>query len=128
MGKPPDSSIMSMATGKTLQSIPNKTQHYFLFCFLHKYSLTISLFLICFGSTLQSFCDSVWACNLTSCFTVMLCSNDDRAPAWFGEFANVLLLAQKLTAALIILHIVFISITHVHCTKPLWRKNTVINL
>lgn len=31
-------------------------------------------------------------------------SNDDRAPAWFGDFANGLLSAQKLTAALIVLH------------------------
>lgn len=31
-------------------------------------------------------------------------SHDDRAPAWFGDFANGLLSAQKLTAALIVLH------------------------
>lgn len=31
-------------------------------------------------------------------------SNDNRAPAWFGDFANGLLSAQKLTAALIVLH------------------------
>jgi hypothetical protein len=31
-------------------------------------------------------------------------SNDDRAPAWFEDFANGLLSAQKLTAALIVLH------------------------
>lgn len=34
----------------------------------------------------------------------VLGSNDDRAPAWFEDFANGLLSAQKLTAALIVLH------------------------
>ncbi|KAM7334585.1 hypothetical protein ACRRTK_007905 [Alexandromys fortis] len=81
-----------------------QTQHYFLLCFLLKFSLTISSCLICFGFTLQSFCDSARARNLTNCSSVMLCSNDDRAPAWFGDFANGLLSAQKLTAALIVLH------------------------
>ncbi|KAH0518681.1 hypothetical protein LTLLF_115435 [Microtus ochrogaster] len=105
-----------------------QTQHYFLLCFLLKFSLTISSCLICFGFTLQSFCDSARARNLTNCSSVMLCSNDDRAPAWFGDFANGLLSAQKLTAALIVLHTVFISITHVHRTKPLWRKSPLTNL
>lgn len=92
---------------------------------------------------------------------VFLCSNDDRAPAWSEDFANGLLSAQKLTAALIVLHtgedsvplrlltgeaprwearlwealtphwlifLVFISITHVHRTKPLWRKSPLTNL
>ncbi|EAW89277.1 KIAA0195, isoform CRA_c [Homo sapiens] len=158
LGKPPHSSIMSMATGKNLQSIPKKTQHYFLLCFLLKFSLTISSCLICFGFTLQSFCDSSRDRNLTNCSSVMLPSNDDRAPAWFEDFANGLLSAQKLTAALIVLHTgerapwegvddggrgaplwksdphiappspVFISITHVHRTKPLWRKSPLTNL
>ncbi|XP_033038049.1 transmembrane protein 94 isoform X4 [Trachypithecus francoisi] len=158
LGKPPHSSIMSMATGKNLQSIPKKTQHYFLLCFLLKFSLTISSCLICFGFTLQSFCDSSRAGNLTNCSSIMLPSNDAMAPAWFEDFANGLLSAQKLTAALIVLHTgerapwegaddggrgaplwnsdphiaplspVFISITHVHRTKPLWRKSPLTNL
>ncbi|XP_040124389.2 transmembrane protein 94 isoform X9 [Ictidomys tridecemlineatus] len=128
LGKPPHSSIMSMATGKNLHSIPKKTQHYFLLCFLLKFSLTISSCLICFGFTLQSFCDSAQARNLTNCSSIMLRSNDERAPAWFEDFANGLLSAQKLTAALIVLHTVFISITHVHRTKPLWRKSPLTNL
>nr|XP_040124389.1 transmembrane protein 94 isoform X8 [Ictidomys tridecemlineatus] len=128
LGKPPHSSIMSMATGKNLHSIPKKTQHYFLLCFLLKFSLTISSCLICFGFTLQSFCDSAQARNLTNCSSIMMRSNDERAPAWFEDFANGLLSAQKLTAALIVLHTVFISITHVHRTKPLWRKSPLTNL
>ncbi|XP_070082096.1 transmembrane protein 94 isoform X10 [Equus przewalskii] len=128
LGKPPHSSIMSMATGKNLQSIPKKTQHYFLLCFLLKFSLTISSCLICFGFTLQSFCDSSRARNLTNCSSIMLPSRADTAPAWFDDFANGLLTAQKLAAALTVLHTVFISITHVHRTKPLWRKSPLTNL
>ncbi|GAB1297067.1 Transmembrane protein 94 [Apodemus speciosus] len=109
LGKPPHSSIMSMATGKNLQSIPKKTQHYFLLCFLLKFSLTVGSCLVCFGFTLQSFCDSARARNLTNCSSIMLCSNDDRAPAWFEDFANGLLSAQKLTAALIVLHTVLLG-------------------
>lgn len=91
-------------------------------------------------------------------------SHADTAPAWFGDFANGLLPAQKLAAALIVLHTgegllergqwwlvgvpwgpglgavasltlpltpffaVFISVTHVHRTKPLWRKSPLTNL
>ncbi|XP_032312734.1 transmembrane protein 94 isoform X6 [Camelus ferus] len=128
LGKPPHSSIMSMATGKNLQSIPKKTQHYFLLCFLLKFSLTISSCLICFGFTLQSFCDSSRARNLTNCSSIMLPSHANTAPAWFDDFANGLLPAQKLAAALTVLHTVFISITHVHRTKPLWRKSPLTNL
>uniref|UniRef100_A0A7N4NYM0 Transmembrane protein 94 n=1 Tax=Sarcophilus harrisii TaxID=9305 RepID=A0A7N4NYM0_SARHA len=128
LGKPPHSSVMSVATGKNLLSIPKKTQHYFLLCFLLKFSLTIGSGLICFGFILQSFCDTAQARNMTNCSSIMLRSKDDLAPKWFDDFANGLLLAQKLTAALIVLHTVFISITHVHRTKPLWRKSPFSNL
>lgn len=128
LGKPPHSSIMSMATGKNLHSIPKKTQHYFLLCFLLKFSLPVGSCLVCFGFTLQSFCDSSRARNLTNCSSIMLSSEADTAPAWFNDFANGLLSAQKLAAALIVLHTVFISITHVHRTKPLWRKSPLTNL
>ncbi|XP_045428142.1 transmembrane protein 94 isoform X6 [Pipistrellus kuhlii] len=128
LGKPPHSSVMSVATGKNLHSIPKKTQHYFLLCFLLKFSLTIGSCLISFGFTLQSFCDSSRARNLTNCSSIVLPSHADTAPAWFDDFANGLLLAQKLTAALIVLHTVFISVTHVHRTKPLWRKSPLTNL
>lgn len=52
-------------------SLP-QTQHYFLLCFLLKFSLTISSCLICFGFTLQNFCDSSRARNLTNCSSIML--------------------------------------------------------
>ncbi|XP_078012034.1 transmembrane protein 94 isoform X6 [Phascolarctos cinereus] len=128
LGKPPHSSVMSVATGKNLLSIPKKTQHYFLLCFLLKFSLTIGSGLICFGFILQSFCESAQARNLTNCSSIMLSRFDEMAPNWFDDFANGLLLAQKLTAALIVLHTVFISVTHVHRTKPLWRKSPFSNL
>lgn len=49
-----------------------QTQHYFLLCFLLKFSLTVSSCLVCFGFTLQSFCDSSRARNLTNCSSIML--------------------------------------------------------
>lgn len=52
-------------------SLP-QTQHYFLLCFLLKFSLTISSCLVCFGFTLQNFCDSSRARNLTNCSSIML--------------------------------------------------------
>uniref|UniRef100_A0A452TUD0 Transmembrane protein 94 n=1 Tax=Ursus maritimus TaxID=29073 RepID=A0A452TUD0_URSMA len=110
LGKPPHSSIMSMATGKNLQSIPKKTQHYFLLCFLLKFSLTISSCLVCFGFTLQSVCDSSRARNLTNCSSIML-----------RRWVLTLPAPPQLSR-------VFISITHVHRTKPLWRKSPLTNL
>ncbi|OXB56250.1 hypothetical protein ASZ78_006433 [Callipepla squamata] len=129
LGKPPHSSIMTMATGKNLTSIPKKTQHYFLFCFLLKFSVTICSCLICFGFTLHESCKEVNATslNLTACPSIMLHSNAHGAPDWFGTFSNALLVAQKLTAGLIVLHTVFISVTHVHRTKPLWKKSPLSN-
>ena len=55
-----------------MASVLPQTQHYFLLCFLLKFSLTISSCLICFGFTLQSFCDSSRARNLTNCSSIML--------------------------------------------------------
>lgn len=49
-----------------------QTQHYFLLCFLLKFSLTISSCLICFAFTLQNFCDRSRARNLTDYSSIML--------------------------------------------------------
>ncbi|XP_032648821.1 transmembrane protein 94 isoform X3 [Chelonoidis abingdonii] len=129
LGKPPHSSVMSMATGKNLTAIPKKTQHYFLLCFLLKFSLTICSCLVCFGFTLHESCKGMntTSLNLSACSSIMVYSNADGAPDWFGQFSNALLLAQKLTAGLIVLHTVFISVTHVHRTKPLWKKSPFTN-
>ncbi|XP_036066959.1 transmembrane protein 94-like [Oryzias melastigma] len=56
LGKPPDSSVMTVATGKNLDSIPKKTQNYFLGCFLLKFGLTVCAYLLAFGFTLQAVC------------------------------------------------------------------------
>ncbi|KAJ6660318.1 hypothetical protein lerEdw1_017741 [Lerista edwardsae] len=140
LGKPPHSSIMSMATGKNLTSIPKKTQHYFLFCFLLKFSLTICSCLACFGYMLQDYCANFnsSAFNATGCSSIMLHSHAEGSPDWFESFSNVLLLSQKFIAGIIVLHTdkntamlffaVFISVTHVHRTKPLWKKSPFTNI
>ncbi|XP_077183955.1 transmembrane protein 94 isoform X3 [Paroedura picta] len=130
LGKPPHSSIMSVATGKNLTSIPKKTQHYFLLCFLLKFSLTICSCLACFGYMLQDYCANFnsSAFNVTGCTSIMQNSHVKGAPDWFQSFSNVLLLSQKFTAGMIVLHTVFISVTHVHRTKPLWKKSPFTNI
>uniref|UniRef100_A0A7M4EA37 Transmembrane protein 94 n=1 Tax=Crocodylus porosus TaxID=8502 RepID=A0A7M4EA37_CROPO len=103
-----------------------QTQHYFLLCFLLKFSLTICSCLVCFGFTLHESCRevNVTSIRLNASCSVMVPSD---ATDWFGIFSNALLLAQKLTAGLIVLHTVFISITHVHRTQPLWKKSPLSN-
>ncbi|XP_064423623.1 transmembrane protein 94 isoform X2 [Latimeria chalumnae] len=127
VGKPPESCVMTMATGKNLTSIPKKTQQYFLVCFLMKFSLTVCSFLVCFGFTLQEFCKKEFS-NNTNCSTIMLHSDTDGAPNWFGEFSNGLLLVQKVMACFLALHTVFISLSHVHRSKPLWKKSPFSNV
>ncbi|XP_029456392.1 transmembrane protein 94 isoform X2 [Rhinatrema bivittatum] len=128
LGKPPHNSIMTVATGKNLSSIPRKTQHYFLLCFLLKFTPTISSCLVCFWFSLQEFCDMSCRFNLTNCSSIMLHSDAPGAPDWFGPFSNGLLLAQKLATCLIVLHTVFISISQVHRSKSLWRKSPFSNI
>uniref|UniRef100_A0A5F8GF47 Transmembrane protein 94 n=1 Tax=Monodelphis domestica TaxID=13616 RepID=A0A5F8GF47_MONDO len=98
----------------------------FLFLLQCQLTLVVMQFLSCLVQLppLLGTTDILWL----SCFCYPLLSNAEMAPDWFEDFANGLLLAQKLTAALIVLHTVFISITHVHRTKPLWRKSPFSNL
>ncbi|XP_069056247.1 transmembrane protein 94 isoform X2 [Pleurodeles waltl] len=128
LGKPPDSSIMTVATGKNLTTIPKKTQHYFLLCFLVKFSPTITSCLVCFWFSLQQFCDISRNLNQTNCSSIMMHSDAVDAPDWFGLFSNGLLLGQKMCACLIVLHTVVISLSHVHRSKPLWRKSPFSNM
>ncbi|XP_059804861.1 transmembrane protein 94 isoform X1 [Hypanus sabinus] len=125
LGKPPDSSVMTMATGKNFLSIPKKTQQHFLMCFLIKFSLTIFAYLVCFGFMLQEFCNK--SVNNTNCVSIMN-SSAEGAPMWFDKYSNGLLLAQKVMAFFIVLHTVCISISHVHRSKTLWRKSPFSNL
>uniref|UniRef100_A0A8C1KPQ0 Transmembrane protein 94 n=1 Tax=Cyprinus carpio TaxID=7962 RepID=A0A8C1KPQ0_CYPCA len=114
LGKAPDSSVMTVATGKNLDSIPRKTQHYFLGWFLLKFGLTMLAYLVGFGFSLQEVC--VIAANLTK-----------DGPQWFSELSNGLLLIQKIMAGFLALHTVVISLSYVHRSQPLWRKNPFSN-
>ncbi|KAM8947320.1 transmembrane protein 94 [Pelodytes ibericus] len=127
LGKPPDNSIMTVATGKNLQSIPRKTQHYFLLCFLLKFVPSCACCLACFWFSLQRFCEISSYSNITNCSGITEYSNSAGAPDWFGSLSGALLQAQKLSACLIVLHAVFISISHVHRSKPLWKRSPFRN-
>ncbi|XP_063077900.1 transmembrane protein 94 isoform X2 [Engraulis encrasicolus] len=132
LGKPPDSSVMTVATGKNLDAIPRKTQQYFLGCFLLKFGVTMMTYLLGLGFSLQEVCSI--AANLTqtninvnaSCCIFTPSSSDD-APRWFYEFSNGLLLVQKVMSCFLALHIVIISLSYVHRSQPLWKKNPFSN-
>uniref|UniRef100_A0A3Q3GYF1 Transmembrane protein 94 n=1 Tax=Labrus bergylta TaxID=56723 RepID=A0A3Q3GYF1_9LABR len=99
LGKPSDSSVMTVATGKNLDAIPRKTQNYFLGCFLLKFGLTVCAYLLAFGFTLQEVC--LRSSNLTLADnTTANC--DGRIP-------------------------LVISLSYVHRSQPLWRKNPFSN-
>uniref|UniRef100_A0A668AGL9 Transmembrane protein 94 n=1 Tax=Myripristis murdjan TaxID=586833 RepID=A0A668AGL9_9TELE len=123
LGKPPDSSVMTVATGKNLDAIPRKTQNYFLGCFLLKFGLTVCTYLLGFGFTLQErFHGSVLT---TRC--VCECRSFETLPPWFSELSNGLLLTQKVMAGFLALHTVVISLSYVHRSQPLWRKSPFSN-
>ncbi|KAM6963636.1 transmembrane protein 94 isoform 2-T2 [Tautogolabrus adspersus] len=132
LGKPPDSTVMTVATGKNLDAIPRKTQNYFLGCFLLKFGLTVCAYLLAFGFTLQEVClrssNFTLADNTTAnCLHILTESSSDRAPQWFLELSNGLLLTQKVMAGFLALHTVVISLSYVHRSQPLWRKNPFSN-
>ncbi|KAM6896929.1 transmembrane protein 94 [Xenentodon cancila] len=130
LGKPPDSSVMTVATGKNLDSIPKKTQNYFLGCFLLKFGLTLCAFLLAFGFTLQAVCSAsknLTVAENTTCGSLFIASSSSEAPRWFLELSNGLLLTQKLMAGFLVLHTVVISLSYVHRSQPLWRKSPFSN-
>ncbi|KAL0984076.1 hypothetical protein UPYG_G00136750 [Umbra pygmaea] len=131
LGKPPDSSVMNVATGKNLDAIPRKTQHFFLGCFLLKFGLTVCAYLLGFGFTLHEVC---LRANLTllgnssiRCADILQVSSAPDAPRWFMELSNGLLLTQKVMAGFLTLHTVVISLSYVHRSQPLWKKNPFSN-
>ncbi|XP_039990740.1 transmembrane protein 94 isoform X3 [Xiphias gladius] len=133
LGKPPDSSVMAVATGKNLDAIPRKTQNYFLGCFLLKFGLTVCAYLLAFGFTLQEVClrnsNSTLADNTTvTCLHILTASSSENAPQWFSELSNGLLLTQKVMAGFLVLHTVVISLSYVHRSQPLWRKSPFSNI
>ncbi|KAM4524631.1 transmembrane protein 94 isoform 2-T2 [Odontesthes bonariensis] len=132
LGKPPDSSVMTVATGKNLDSIPKKTRNFFLGCFVLKFGLTVCAYLLAFGFTLQAVCPT--GRNLTfsdnsmfNCGSIYTASSSNEALNWFGELSNGLLLTQKLMAGFLVLHTVVISISYVHRSQPLWKKSPFSN-
>uniref|UniRef100_A0A8C9TT75 Transmembrane protein 94 n=1 Tax=Scleropages formosus TaxID=113540 RepID=A0A8C9TT75_SCLFO len=125
LGKPPDSSVMTVATGKNLESIPRKTQHYFLGCFLLKFSITVCAYLLGFGFSLQAVCGR--RNSTINCFNVFATSSSPDAPHWFTELSNGLLLIQKVMAGFLALHTVVISLSYVHRSQSLWRRSPFSN-
>ncbi|XP_023144808.2 transmembrane protein 94 isoform X2 [Amphiprion ocellaris] len=132
LGKPPDCSVMTVATGKNLDAIPRKTQNYFLGCFLLKFGVTVCAYLVAFGFTLQAICPQ--GTNLTftdntsvACSCIFTTSSSDDALQWFNELSNGLLLTQKVMAGFLVLHTVVISLSYVHRSQPLWRKSPFSN-
>ncbi|KAM9425394.1 transmembrane protein 94 [Pholidichthys leucotaenia] len=132
LGKPPDSSVMTVATGKNLDSIPKKTRNYFLGCFLLKFGLTVCAYLLAFGFTLQAICPH--GTNLTLadntsvlCGHIFTTRSSVEAPRWFGELSNGLLLSQKVMAVFLILHTVVISLSYVHRSQSLWKMSPFTN-
>nr|XP_043869091.1 transmembrane protein 94 isoform X1 [Solea senegalensis] len=128
LGKPPDFSVMGVATGKNLDAIPRKTQNFFLGCFLLKFGLTVCAYLVAFGFTLQEVCLRSSQGNATiggqHIFTV---GSSDEAPRWFSELSNGLLLTQKVMAGFLVLHTAVISLSYVHRSQPLWRRSPFSN-
>ncbi|XP_071318427.1 transmembrane protein 94 isoform X3 [Trachinotus anak] len=131
LGKPPDNSVMAVATGKNLDAIPRKTQNYFLGCFLLKFGLTVCAYLLAFGFTLHEVCRSssnlTLADNTSTCLNILTASSLDEAPRWFTDLSNGLLLTQKVMAGFLVLHTVVISLSYVHRSQPLWRKSPFSN-
>uniref|UniRef100_A0A674EER2 Transmembrane protein 94 n=1 Tax=Salmo trutta TaxID=8032 RepID=A0A674EER2_SALTR len=132
LGKPPESSVMNVATGKNQDAIPRKTQNYFLGCFLLRFGLTVCAYLLGFGFALHEVC--LRANNLTlaenttiSCTDILRVSSAQDAPHWFRELSNGLLLTQKVMAGFLALHTVVISLSYVHRSQPLWKKNPFSN-
>ncbi|XP_029933574.1 transmembrane protein 94 isoform X2 [Myripristis murdjan] len=132
LGKPPDSSVMTVATGKNLDAIPRKTQNYFLGCFLLKFGLTVCTYLLGFGFTLQEVClrtNNLTLANNTTipCKNIFTLRSFETLPPWFSELSNGLLLTQKVMAGFLALHTVVISLSYVHRSQPLWRKSPFSN-
>lgn len=127
LGKPPDSSVMTVATGKNLDAIPRKTQNYFLGCFLLKFGVTVCAYLLAFAFTLQEVCLRSNSNMTVTCLHIFKASSSNEAPHWFSELSDGLLLTQKVMAGFLVLHTVVISLSYVHRSQPLWRKSPFSN-
>uniref|UniRef100_A0AAQ5Y6R6 Cation-transporting P-type ATPase C-terminal domain-containing protein n=1 Tax=Amphiprion ocellaris TaxID=80972 RepID=A0AAQ5Y6R6_AMPOC len=121
LGKPPDCSVMTVATGKNLDAIPRKTQNYFLGCFLLKFGVTVCAYLVAFGFTLQAICPQGTNLTFTDNTSVACsCIFTTRFSCFVPKINSCLLL-------LFCLILVVISLSYVHRSQPLWRKSPFSN-
>ncbi|XP_064414923.1 transmembrane protein 94-like [Latimeria chalumnae] len=105
LGKPPDSTIMNVATGKNLKFLPKRTQQFFVLYFLVKFGLTVCTYLACFGFMLRGFCMKYHSKMDYLCHPFAPFMNSTAAsPNWFGEYSNALMLAQKIIAFFILIN------------------------
>ncbi|XP_035260533.1 transmembrane protein 94-like isoform X2 [Anguilla anguilla] len=128
LGKPSDSTIMKVPTGKNLRFLPKKTQRFFVLYFLVKFGLTVCTYLACFGFMLHGFCLEINHKDDSLCHPVALLMNSsDSSPDWFGKHSDGLALAQKVIAFFVLLNAMCISVSHVHRSVPMWKQSPFSN-
>ncbi|XP_046693234.1 transmembrane protein 94-like [Silurus meridionalis] len=128
LGKPSDSSIMKVPTGKNLRFLPKKTLRSFMLCFVVKFGLNVCIYLTCFGLLLHSFCLDINHEDNKLCHPTALLTNSTAwSPDWYGRHSDGLVLGQKVVAFLTLLYAICTSVSHVHRSAPLWRQNPLNN-
>ncbi|KAG7315576.1 hypothetical protein KOW79_020442 [Hemibagrus wyckioides] len=128
LGKPSDSSIMKVPTGKNLRFLPKKTLRFFVLCFSVKFGLTVCIYLTCFGLLLHAFCLDINHEDEKLCYPAALLTNSTVwSPDWFGKHADGLSLGQKVISSLTLLYAMCTSVSHVHRSAPLWKQNPLSN-
>ncbi|KAL7852969.1 hypothetical protein SRHO_G00187540 [Serrasalmus rhombeus] len=128
LGKPSDSSIMKVPTGKNLRFLPKKTLRFFMLCFLVKFGLTVCIYLTCFGLVLHSFCLEINHEDEKLCHpTALLMNSTVWSPDWYGKHSDGLSLAQKVIAFLVLLYAICTSVSHVHRSAPMWKQSPLSN-
>ncbi|XP_060716255.1 transmembrane protein 94-like [Tachysurus vachellii] len=128
LGKPSDSSIMKVPTGKNLRFLPKKTLRFFVLCFSVKFGLTVCIYLTCFGLLLHAFCLDINHEEEKLCYpTALLTNSTVWSPDWFGKHSDGLSLGQKVISLLTLLYAMCTSVSHVHRSAPLWKQNPLSN-
>ncbi|KAI4902008.1 hypothetical protein NFI96_018713 [Prochilodus magdalenae] len=128
LGKPSDSSIMKVPTGKNLRFLPKKTLRFFMLCFLVKFGLTVCIYLTCFGLVLHGFCLEINHEDEKLCYpTALLMNSTMWSPDWYGKHSDGLSLAQKVVAFLVLLYAMCTSVSHVHRSAPMWKQSPLSN-
>ncbi|MCJ8747721.1 hypothetical protein PDJAM_G00156500 [Pangasius djambal] len=129
LGKPSDSSIMKVPTGKNLRFLPKKTLRFFVLCFSVKFGLTVCVYLTCFGLLLHAFCLEINHEDEKLCHpTALLMNSTVWSPDWFGKHSDGLSLGQKVVSSLVLLYAMCTSVSHVHRSAPLWKQNPLSNI